>query len=164
MFVLNAFGADRRRKSDPVFRINTPRVRKRIRAMQKSAEVIVPSRTHHCGREGLNDEVGEESSFDSMRGKRFDAISRPGPTGSASNEQPAPGMRGPSTRPETTSLNRLVRTRMPSGVGRAVRNSRPYPIYAFYAVTRPKPFRLYALRPQESRTTNAWLAVWAVCF
>ena len=32
--------------------------RKRIRAMQKSAEVIVPSRTHHCGREGLNDEVG----------------------------------------------------------------------------------------------------------
>jgi hypothetical protein len=28
LFVLNAFGADRRRKSDPVFRINTPRVRR----------------------------------------------------------------------------------------------------------------------------------------
>jgi hypothetical protein len=27
LFVLNAFGADRRRKSDLVFRINTPRVR-----------------------------------------------------------------------------------------------------------------------------------------
>jgi hypothetical protein len=27
LFVLNAFGADRRRKSDSVFRINTPRVR-----------------------------------------------------------------------------------------------------------------------------------------
>jgi tetratricopeptide (TPR) repeat protein len=27
LFILNAFGADRRRKSDPVFRINTPRVR-----------------------------------------------------------------------------------------------------------------------------------------
>ena len=68
--------------------------RKRIRAMQKSAEVIVPSRTPHCGREGLNDEVGEESSFDSMRGKRFDAMSRPGSTGSASNEQPALGSHG----------------------------------------------------------------------
>jgi alkaline phosphatase len=29
LFVLNAFGADRRRKSDPVFRINTPRVRRK---------------------------------------------------------------------------------------------------------------------------------------
>jgi hypothetical protein len=28
LFVLNTFGADRRRKSDPVFRINTPRVRR----------------------------------------------------------------------------------------------------------------------------------------
>jgi hypothetical protein len=97
--------------------------------MQKSAEVIVPSRTHHCGREGPNDEVGEESSFDSMRGKRFDAMSRPGSTGSASNEQPALG----DARAVRATLNNFVEPPgadpVPGGVGRAVRNGRPYPIY-----------------------------------
>ena len=32
----------------------------------------------------------------------------------------------------STSLNRLVRTRMPGGVGRAVRDGRPYPMLAVF--------------------------------
>ena len=52
--------------------------RKRSRAVQKSAEVIVPSRTYYCGREGPNDEVGEEPSFDSVRGTVPTGIDRIG--------------------------------------------------------------------------------------
>jgi hypothetical protein len=52
--------------------------RKRSRAVQKSAQVIVPSRTYHCGREGPNDEVGEEPSFDSVRGTVPSGIDRIG--------------------------------------------------------------------------------------
>ena len=35
-------------------------------------------------------------------------------------------------RPRSASRNRLVRTRMLGGVGRAVSNDRPYPIWAFF--------------------------------
>ena len=36
--------------------------------------------------------------------------------------------------PTAKDLNRLVRTRMPGGVGRAVRNGRPYPISPSFAM------------------------------
>jgi hypothetical protein len=46
LLVLNAFGADRRRKSDSVFRINTPRVR-----MKKGSETIVLNLFHESAQE-----------------------------------------------------------------------------------------------------------------